>query len=226
MKISTETQQILKNFTLINPGIVLRPGNTLNQRKESVIAEANVVETFPKEVGIYNLGQLLQVIGLYTDPDLTFAEDALYIAETDGSAVTKYTYAPPELVSGGSQPKKKKAIPADVIEFTISEEQWAKLQKAISVLGSQEVKVTSDGKTISIGTTDHKNPHGSSFSLVLSGDAHGISCNSVYSRDDLQLLKGSYSGTVTPLFTVFKNTSGLDLTYWIAIEPTISTFGS
>jgi hypothetical protein len=40
------------------------------------------------------------------------------------------------------------------------------------------------------------------------------------------LLKGSYTGTVTPDFTVFKNTSGYDLTYFVGVEPTTRQFGN
>jgi len=36
-------------------------------------------------------------------------------------------------------------------------------------------------------------------------------------------LKGAYHGTVTPTYTMFSNTSGYDLTYWVGCDPT-STF--
>ena len=136
-------------------------------------------------------------------------------------------YAAPGIVSGGTIPKKKlMEIPDDVIDFTLTEEQWTKLQKAISILSRPEVKITSDGKVIRIGTANHKNESGSSFSIVLDGDPHGFECHMIYDRDNLPLLKGSYQGTVTSQFTVFKNTSGYDLTYFVGVEPTTSKFGS
>jgi hypothetical protein len=227
MKISQETQTILKNFTQINKGIVFHPGNKLYSRRESLIADATVPEEFEREVGIFDLNQFLSIIGLYNDPVLDFGEAYLRIAEADGSAETKYGYAPPGVVSGGTIPKKKlQEIPDNVIDFTITEEQWNKLQKALTILSKPEVKIVSDGSVVRIETSDHTKKDTNSFSLVLSADPHGISCNMVYNRDDMPLLKGSYQGIVTPRFTLFKNTSGFDLSYFVGIEPTTSTFGA
>jgi hypothetical protein len=227
MKLSQNTLTLLKNFTAINKGIVLHPGNKLYSRKESLIADATITETIEKEVGIFDLSQLLNIIGLYDDPVLDFGDDCLRIAETDGKAETKYVYAAPGIVSGGTIPKQKvMQISEDGIDFVLTEDQWTKLQKAISILSVPEVKVTSDGKVVRIETVNHKNTSGSSFSIVLDADAHGIQCNMVYNRDDMPLLKGSYTGKVGPKFTIFKNTSGYDLTYVVGVEPTTSTFGT
>jgi hypothetical protein len=226
MKLSQETQTILKNFTQINKGMVFHPGNKLYSRRESLIADATVSEEFEREVGIFDLNQLLSIVGLYTDPVLDFGEDYLRVAESDGSAETKYGYAPPGIVSGGTIPKKKlQEIPENVIDFTLSEEQWNRLQKASTILSKKEIKIVSDGTTVRIETADHTKKDSNSFSMVLSADAHGIPCNIFFNRDDLLLLKGSYQGIVTPRFTVFKNTSGYDLTYFVAVEPTASKFG-
>jgi hypothetical protein len=227
MKLSPETLTILKNFTAINKGIVFHPGNKLYSRKESLIADATIFETWEKEVGIFDLSQLLNIIGLYDDAVLDFGDDCLRIAESDGRAETKYVYAAPGIVSGGTIPKKKlMEVPEEVIEFNLTEEQWTKLQKAISILSKPEVKIVSDGKVIRIETANHKDEGGSSFSVVLEGDPHGIQCRMVYNRDDMPLLKGSYKGTVTPQFTIFQNTSGYDLKYLVGVEPTTSKFGS
>jgi hypothetical protein len=226
MKLSTETLTILKNYAAINKGVVLHPGNKLYTRKESLIADATISEEFEKEVGIFDLSQLLNIIGLYKDPVLDFGDDCLRIAETDGTVETKYVYAAPGIVSGGNIPKKKlMEVPEDVIDFTLTEEQWNKLQKAITILSLTEIKITSDGKTVRIGTANHKNEQGNSTSIVLEADPHGLQCKMIYNRDDMQLLKGSYKGTVTPLFTIFKNQE-YDLTYFVGVEPTTSTFGN
>lgn len=225
MKICVETQQILKNFCNINKGVVLHPGNKLYSRRESLIADATVKEEWPKEVGIFDLAQLLNIIGLYTDPVLDFGDDCLRIAESDGTAETRYVYAAPGIVSGGTIPKRKlMEIPEDVIEFKLTEDQWTKLQKAISILSRTEIKITSDGKVVRIGTASVKNDSGSSYSMVVDADPHGLSCNMYYSRDNMPLLKGSYNGIVSPQFTIFKNTSGYELAYYVGMDPA-STFG-
>ena len=227
MKLSQETLTILRNYAAINKGVVFHPGNKLYTRKDSLIADATITEEFEKEVGIFDLSQLLNIIGLFNDPVLDFGDDYLRIAEPDGSQETMYLYAAPGIVQGGTIPKKKlMEIPTEVIDFKLTEEQWNKLQKAITILSRTEIKIKSDGKVIRMETANHKNDQGSSHSIVLAGDPHGLSCSMVYNRDDMALLKGSYEGTITPLFTVFKNVSGYDLTYYVGVEPTTSTFGT
>jgi hypothetical protein len=176
MKISQETQTILKNFTQINKGIVFHPGNKIYSRRESLIADATVAEEFEREVGISDLNQLLSIVSLYNDPVLDFGEKYLRIAESDGSAETKYGYAPPGTVTGGTIPKKKlQEIPDQVIDFSITEEQWNKLQKAITILSKNEVKIASDGKVVRIETADHTKRDSNTFSMVIAAEPHGIS---------------------------------------------------
>jgi len=227
MIISQETQTILKNFSSINQGVVFHPGNKLYTRTSNIIADATVKETFPKEVGIFDLNQFLSLLSLYSDPVLDFGDDCLRIAESDGSIETKYVYAPPGIVSGGIIPKQLEELPddKDTIEFTITEEQWAKIQKAASALGKEEYKISSDGKVVRISTTNHVNDGGSSLSMVLDANTNGYKCNMVYSKNHLMLLKGSYKGNVTSKFTIFKNTNGYDLTYFVAVEPSTCKFG-
>lgn len=226
MKLSQNTLTILKNFATINKGIVFHPGNKLFSRRESLIADATIAESFEVEKGVADLSQLLNIIALYNDPVLEFGEKFLRVAESDGAAETKYGYAPPGIVTGGTVPKKKTMeITEQVIDFVLTEEQWIKLQKATSILSREEVKITSDGKVVRIGTAGKKTEDQSSFSLVLEADAHGVSCNMVYKRDDMPLLKGSYTGKVGPKFAVFTNTSGLELVYIVAADPATRMFG-
>jgi Straboviridae DNA polymerase processivity component len=223
MRISPETQQILKNFASINTGIIFIPGQKIRTRTDSVFAEATVQEDFPLEKSITDLGNLLSVLGLFTDPVLSFEDNLLRIAESNGSAETLYAY------SKGVQvvlpfPKKMMPIPDKVVEFVLTEEQLTKLQKATSIFQKPEYKITSDGKTLRMGTANHKADGGDSFSVVLDAKPNGIKCNMVYQKDHLTLMKGSYNGIVTPTYTLLKHTV-LSLSYYIGVEPTTSRFG-
>jgi hypothetical protein len=223
MKISQETTNILKNFASINQGILISPGKTLRTRTKSVFAEAVINEEFPVEVGIYNLNNFLNVVSLFKDPEFDFGDTSLRIAESNGKAETLYAYAGAGLVALPTKAKKLPA-PTEMIEFAMSEDQWNTVQKAASVFNKPEVKITSDGNVIRMGTENHKQQMGNAYSMVLEGDPNGTKCNMVISMDDMRLLKGSYTGTVTPTYVVFKNSS-LNLTYFIGVEPTTSSFG-
>ena len=221
MKISSETLQILKNFSTINKGILLTPGNVLQSRTQAVYAVATVKEDFPIEVGLYDLNNFLNVVSLFSDPDFDFGTEYLRIAETSGKAEMNYAYAGAGLVQLSGK-RKKIALPAQTINFMMTEDEWVKIQKAASVLQKPEIKITSDGKHVRLITENHEQPSGNAFSLLVEGEPHDYTCNMVFGLDNLKLLKGSYEVVVTPNFTQFKNT-GMDLMYMIG-EPSTSTF--
>jgi len=223
MKISNESLAILKNFAAINKGIVIQKGNVLRTRTKAVFAEATIAEEFPLEVGIYDLAQLLNVVALFKEPVFDFNEEYLRIAEATGKAETQYAYAGPGLVQLSTK-KKSTELPADVITFVLSEDQWATLQKAVSVFQKPEIRISSDGEFVRVGTENHKQTSGSAFSLLVEGEPHGLKCNMVFDMGNMRLLKGSYVVTVTKNYTQFENTSGYNLTYLIGPEPTVSTF--
>jgi hypothetical protein len=224
MKISNSTLSILKNFSTINKGILLTPGNTLQTRTSAIFASANIEEDFPLEVGIYDVSNFLSVVALFDEAEFEFSEECLRISEADGSADTNYYYAGAGIVQMSSK-RKKADLPSQTIDFVMTEEQWSKIQKAASVLQKTEIKITSDGKVVRMTTENHKQPAGNDYSLVMSAEPHGYSCKMVFDLNNLKLMKGAYSVTVTPNYTQFKSTSGPDLTYLIGAEPTTSHFG-
>ena len=83
MKISSETQAILKNFATINSGIKVGAGNQLTtiSNMKNILAVANVPETFNQEFSIYNLVEFLGATSLMENPDFNFNEQSLSISE-------------------------------------------------------------------------------------------------------------------------------------------------
>jgi hypothetical protein len=223
MQVTTETISILKNFATINQCILIEPGSNLSVvAKTAVLARAAVSETFPVQIGIYDLSNFLSVAGLFKAPDFNFQGTFVHIRDTNGDGEVMYRYAEPSCL-GQKPPKKLATIPAEFIEFHLPEEKWVALQRAASVLDKTEVRVLSDGGAITMTTYDSKYPNGHEYSMPLEGNIHGFSCNTVFQVSNLKLLKGSYGATVTPNYTVFTNKSGYNLTYWVGCDPQ-STF--
>jgi hypothetical protein len=135
MKLSIETTTLLKNFSKIQTGILVQPGNTLKVRSEQTFAEANVAETFPIEVRISNLPGFLRTLALFKDPDIDISGDHIRITEADGTAELVYPQAKPESLILMPIPKRIKPDPPEQITFTISGEEWATLQKAFGIGG-------------------------------------------------------------------------------------------
>lgn len=222
MQLSPKTLTILKNFAAINDRILIEPGSELNISKSAALGRATVAEHFPVPVGIYDLSNFLRVVGLFKSEDCDFQDRFVRICEADGDAEVRYLYAAPDCVNTRI-PKKLSKPPSESIEFDLPEEKWAALQKAASVLSKPEVRILSDGCSVSITTYNHKYPGGHEFSTPLTGNTQGHQCNTIFQLDNLKLLQGSYHVTLTKNFAVFKNTSGYDLTYWIGCDPE-STF--
>ena len=212
MKLSQETITILKNFATIEKRMEFKPGNTIRTRTGSVYVLANVAEEFPDpkkvnrtEFGIYDMSNLL-------------------IRSSNGMQEGKYGYAGQGSLGLLPFPPKMHPLPAKHIEVPIPEEQLVKLQKSISYLEKPELKITSDGKTVRIGTGNHKNDKSNSFSMVFDGKPNGLKCNIWIAKEHLFMMKGAYTAAITPTYIMFKNTSGYDLTYYVGVEPN-STFG-
>ena len=57
MKLSTQTTEVLKNFSTINQNIMIRSGDTLKtvSAMKNIVATAKVPDNFVREVPIYNL---------------------------------------------------------------------------------------------------------------------------------------------------------------------------
>ena len=61
MKLSSNTTNILKNFSQINQSILIKEGNKLKTISvmKNILAEAEVEEEFEKDFAIYDLNQFL-----------------------------------------------------------------------------------------------------------------------------------------------------------------------
>jgi hypothetical protein len=218
MQISPKTLAVMTNFAAISDYIEIDPGNELTVvTNKGVLAKATVAENFPVLVRLYDLTSFLKAIGMFKAADCEFNETFVRIREADGDSEVSYRYAGPRF--GHTKPRRLTSLPEERIELHLPQEKWAALERAASVLKKKEVRVISDGDDVRITTYDQKNSNGHEFSTPLRGTPKGRRCNTIFLLDNLKLLPGSYDVTVTRSYTVFKNVSGLDLTYWIGCDP-------
>ena len=88
MKLSNHTTSVLKNFATINQNLVIKEGNTITTMSamKNIVAKADVEETFPQEVAIYDLNEFLAAMSLFTNPVLDFAENHVMITEENNTS--------------------------------------------------------------------------------------------------------------------------------------------
>ena len=89
MQLSNDTVEVLKNFSTINPNLVIEPGQKIQTISESktVMAKAEIVEDFPNQVGIYDLNEFLSVLNLIESPSLDFKDK--YLTVSGGSNIAQ-----------------------------------------------------------------------------------------------------------------------------------------
>ena len=93
MKLSNKTVDVLKNFSTINQNLIIKEGNTLTTMSamKNIVAKAEVEQTFPKEVAIYDLNEFLAALSLFTVPVLDFQDQFVMMSE-EGSPKKSLKY--------------------------------------------------------------------------------------------------------------------------------------
>ena len=79
MKLSENTVNVLKEFSGINPAILISAGNVLRtvSPSKTIVAKTTVDDSFPTDVALHNLSKFLGVITLMDEPDFDFNQDKL-----------------------------------------------------------------------------------------------------------------------------------------------------
>jgi hypothetical protein len=139
--LSEKTLAILKNFAGINSNILIKPGNTLTtvSHMKNILAEAEIEETFDREIAIWDLNQFLGTISLFDKPSFEFEENHVMISGSNGSSV-RYFYSAPNLITA---PSKKITMPEVAVDFELRQRDLIELQKAAAVLGLPDLCVDS-----------------------------------------------------------------------------------
>jgi hypothetical protein len=224
MKLSNETQSVLKNFSSINSNIVVNEGSVLKTISEAknILAKATVDETFDASFGIYDLNEFLGVMCMFDDPELAIADDALSIKISQGRRSVKYFFSAPEILTS---PSKDIDMPSAEVTFTLSQDDMSQLRKAAGALGVTDVVVTKNNDGVTLIVTDVKDSTANTFSV----DVDAISCcddefKFVFNIGNFKFVNGDYEVTISKkLISHFKNLN-VPVEYWVALEKN-SSFG-
>jgi hypothetical protein len=215
MKISNDTRNVLKNFSTINSGIRVKAGNKVEtiSNMKNILAVATVDESFPQDFSIYNLPEFLGATSLLSDPEFEFGDTSLTVADDNSSLA--YFYASEGMVTA---PDKMITMPDAEIVINLSSTLLSELQKAASVLGVNDMVLSSDGTVIRLEVTDKKNPTSNTFSRIV-GEGNGVSYTMNFKIENLNVLDGNYEVSVSSKGISHFNNTDIDLEYFIALEP-------
>ena len=218
--LSKKTLDVLKNFSTINSSIVFRKGSTVRtiSNAENILAKFTGEEVFPTDFAIYDLGQFLSGISLFSDPLLEFDNES-FVNIRGGRQSARYYFSDPEITLK-SAPEKNVNFPGADLQFNLTGEELIQLQKASAVYGLPDLTFQSEEglDTIKLILRDKENDTSNTYDLTVAGSSTGT-----YSLDvkieNIRLLPGDYTVKVSKhLISEWTNTN-VDLTYYIALEP-------
>ena len=150
---------------------------------------------------------------LMDDPDFQFGDASVSVA--DNNTTLSYFYASEGMVTA---PEKMITMPDAEVGIDISSTLLNELQKAASVLGVNDLVLSSDGTTIKLEVTDKKNVTSNTFSRIV-GEGNGVKYTFNFKIENLKVLEGNYEVLVSSKgISQFKN-KDIDLEYYIALEP-------
>ena len=216
MKLSNDTVGVLKNFASINQNLIIKEGSELTTMSamKNIVARAKVMETFPKEVAIYDLNEFLAALSLFTTPVLDFQDQFVTMSEEGNPKNSlKYFYSDPSVVTS---PSKMITMPSEEVTFTLNDDIVNQLKRAAGVISSPDLALENNLLTVK----DKKNDTANNYSINVDCKAEENADYTFFFKvENLKLLGGDYRVAVSSKFiSHFKNTKS-DIEYWIALEP-------
>ena len=222
MKLSDKTLSLLKNFSNINQSILFKKGSSLRTISvmKNILAEATITEEIPKDFGIYDLSQFLNVnTTLFNSPELDFVNDG-YVVIREGRSRQRFFFADPNVII--TPPEKAIELPSEDVSFELSTDQLDRLLKAAAISQLPDLSVVGGEGVVKILVRDKKNDTSNSYSVVVGETDKEFIFN--FKVENIKIIPGSYDVVVSSkLLSQFTN-SQYNLKYFIALEPD-STFG-
>jgi len=224
MELQEQTLNVLKNFSDINPNILIKSGNTIKTISEAknVLATAIVDNDFPQQFGIYDLKEFISVLSLVDKPNLKFAEESVTISDQSGRSKIRYFFSPEETLTS---PQKDINMPESEVQFTLDGDTLNKLRSAASALGHNEVSVTAGENGLTLSVVDNENATSNTYSIDVPHTSISLQkFNYVINIGNLKIIPGDYEVSISSkLISQFKHKS-TNVSYWIALEKS-STIG-
>jgi len=217
VSISNDTLSVLRNFSSINPNVVLKPGQEVKTISEAknILAVADITEDFPTEMGIYDLNEFLSVVNLVNDPQLSFGDN--HVDVVGGNSKVKYFFSDSSILT---TPQKDITMPDCEVTISFTDDILSQIRKAASALGHSEMSISATEDGVNIKVFDSKDSSANIYNIQLANDAgyKEGQFEFVININNLKLLDGDYEVNISSkLISEWKNTTK-PVRYYIALE--------
>lgn len=195
MKFSKDTLNILKNFSTIYSGIMLKPGKSILTRSVagSSYAEADISDEIDIEAAIYDLNGFLSILGLVgEDAEVNMSEDKTTLVIRDKRSTINWSAADPSTILF---PKQKIPFPVAEVIFDLKGEDLQQIMRVARGLGIDTLTFTSaDGKIVIRGYNKVVDSSMSKilYSLVVGDNVEGKEFNFIFSMNNMKMIPADY----------------------------------
>lgn len=215
MKLSEATITTLKNFSTINPGLIIRKGNTLRtiSKLQSLVAKVEVPESFDDTICIYDLNRFLAVLGSLKDPDIAMNDNRSLKIKSE-SSVTNYGLSDESLII--APPEKDLSMADAEVNFTLTQSTLTQILRLAGVMGLPNVCVRGNRSKISVAAVDVKNTDSDVFSVDVGETTSEFEM--IFVTENFKFLPENYQVSISSKgIAHFKNSTG-KIQYWVATE--------
>jgi len=215
MNLSSDTVNVLKNFSDINQNILVKPGNKIQtiSTMKNILAEAEVSEKFEDEFAIYDLPEFLRSVELFEKPELKF-NGGTNVKISQASQSIKYFFADKSVIVA---PTKGITMPDKHVTFTLKKDDFARLMKAITGLNLPDVAVKGDGKVIKMIGTDKKNKSSNEYSIEVGETDKTFT--GFFRTENFKQIVDDYDVAISKAKISHFVNRNKSVQYWIALEP-------
>ena len=217
MNLTSDTVNVLKNFSDINQNILIKPGNKVQtiSTMKNILAEAEVTEKFESEFAIYDLPEFLRSVEMFDKPKLNFNGGSNVTIKDEKSAQSiKYFFADKSVIVA---PTKTITMPDVFVSFTIKKDDFEKLRKGITNLNLPDVVVKGNGKTVTLIATDKKNKSSNDYSNTIGETDKTFTA--YFRAENLKLILDDYNVSISSQKISHFVNRNKPVQYWIALEP-------
>lgn len=219
MKISSDTLNILKNFSEINTGIHFKKGDSLSiwHPGKYVLAEATIKEKLTKNFTVFDLNRFLSISSLFDSPEFDFESDRIVISSNNRSV--NFFYAEPSLVldpEDRATKYREQSIKGSIAKASINHEDLKSLKQAASILNLPDISVVGKNNKIVFTAQDTENSASDSFKVEVQAELQQ-DFQSVIKTPHFKILDGDYEFISHPKLAYFKNQT-TPVEYWIAYQ--------
>ncbi len=219
MKFSDNTQNVLKNLSNLNMGLILRQDAPTYSKKTTreVLAEWKPVEDFPFDFAIADLNAFLSTVSMFKESEIEFEND--YIEISQGNSTVKYGYSNEIVVDAPADEdiQATKDITDDLeVSFVLTNETLVSLHKASSVMKLDTVTFTASAGELIVVVSDSEKVTTNKFTVNLG--AINSEFTFVMPTERLKsVINASYEVCVdTRLIKLYSEP--LSLTYWLSLD--------